>query len=54
MNFNTDLRAHGITVVTIGHQHYAMNVWTQDGKPGYDWVNVTYWDYRAIREWLGY
>lgn len=50
VNFNTYIRSHGIAVVTVGHQNYALSEWVG----GFDWVNVTYWDFEQVRSWLGY
>jgi hypothetical protein len=48
------LTAHYISTMQIDGRIYALEEYTQDGRPGADWIDVTGWTAQAIRDWLGY
>ena len=48
------IKGHGIEVKVVGRRVKARSVFSQNGKEGYLWVDVTNWSNDKALEWLGY
>ena len=48
------LTAHAIPTMQHDGRIYGLEEWTENGRPGAEWRDMTGWSLRRLRDWLGY